>query len=334
MASSTALTSARRAAGRSREERHGRRPATEDGAVAELLADAGTGLPDPATMVVREYSPRLSLERIGQPYVSSGGGASGTFVRGGGSLLFGDMLGERSFRAAVQIGNRLHDAAFAVRDPEPGSALELGRRRRARTLAAPLPAQRNDRANGQPAVLKEADYLQRMQLAAAGSSHIRSAAASESNSRAGFVARVSSRTTVAGRIRRNGTRPRGNEGDEPGGAPTTVTEFGTAWSATPRVRPNRTARGVALSPRGGAGLRQLSYLRVLADYRRYLMPIRPYSLAFRLLHSGRYGRDGDDPRLLSTSSAPGISSAATASTDSGAARHRSARAAKSFWGIA
>ena len=30
------------------------------------------------------------------------------------------------------------------------------------------------------------------------------------------------------------------------------------------------------------------------------MPIRPYSLAVRLLHSGRYGRDADDPRLLST----------------------------------
>jgi outer membrane protein assembly factor BamA len=43
----------------------------------------------------------------------------------------------------------------------------------------------------------------------------------------------------------------------------------------------------------------LTYTRVLADYRRYLMPVRPYSLAVRVLHSARYGPDGDDPRLMS-----------------------------------
>ena len=42
------------------------------------------------------------------------------------------------------------------------------------------------------------------------------------------------------------------------------------------------------------------YTSLLADYRRYIMPVRPYTLAMRVLHSGRYGRDGDDPRLLPT----------------------------------
>jgi hypothetical protein len=30
------------------------------------------------------------------------------------------------------------------------------------------------------------------------------------------------------------------------------------------------------------------------------MPVRPYSLAVRVLHSARYGRDGDDPRLMAS----------------------------------
>ena len=30
------------------------------------------------------------------------------------------------------------------------------------------------------------------------------------------------------------------------------------------------------------------------------MPVRPYSLAVRVLHSARYGPDGDDPRLLTS----------------------------------
>jgi hypothetical protein len=38
---------------------------------------------------------------------------------------------------------------------------------------------------------------------------------------------------------------------------------------------------------------------VTADFRQYLMPVRPYSIAVRVMHSGRYGADGSDPRLMS-----------------------------------
>jgi hypothetical protein len=44
----------------------------------------------------------------------------------------------------------------------------------------------------------------------------------------------------------------------------------------------------------------LSFTRVLLDYRRYLMPIKPYTIALRALHSARYGRDADDRRLFPT----------------------------------
>ena len=36
---------------------------------------------------------------------------------------------------------------------------------------------------------------------------------------------------------------------------------------------------------------------VMADYRRYFMPVRPFTLAFRALHYGRYGKDAEDPRM-------------------------------------
>jgi outer membrane protein assembly factor BamA len=41
----------------------------------------------------------------------------------------------------------------------------------------------------------------------------------------------------------------------------------------------------------------LNYYNVLTDYRRYFMPLRPFTIAFRLLHYGRYGRDGGSDRL-------------------------------------
>jgi outer membrane protein assembly factor BamA len=41
----------------------------------------------------------------------------------------------------------------------------------------------------------------------------------------------------------------------------------------------------------------LSYVSALADYRRYFQPARPFTLAARLMHYGRYGADSEDPRL-------------------------------------
>ncbi|MGQ9801066.1 MAG: BamA/TamA family outer membrane protein [Candidatus Saccharicenans sp.] len=41
----------------------------------------------------------------------------------------------------------------------------------------------------------------------------------------------------------------------------------------------------------------LNFISVMADYRRYFIPKRPFTLAFRLLHYGRYGRGSEDQRL-------------------------------------
>jgi outer membrane protein assembly factor BamA len=41
----------------------------------------------------------------------------------------------------------------------------------------------------------------------------------------------------------------------------------------------------------------LLYSGVLADFRRYFMPARPFTIALRGMHFGRYGRDGEDERL-------------------------------------
>jgi hypothetical protein len=42
----------------------------------------------------------------------------------------------------------------------------------------------------------------------------------------------------------------------------------------------------------------IRYTNLLADYRRYFMPVPFYTLAVRALHYGRYGTGGEDPRLL------------------------------------
>jgi hypothetical protein len=41
----------------------------------------------------------------------------------------------------------------------------------------------------------------------------------------------------------------------------------------------------------------LQMTNLLLDYRRYVAPVRPFTLAVRAMHFGRYGRDGEDARL-------------------------------------
>jgi len=41
----------------------------------------------------------------------------------------------------------------------------------------------------------------------------------------------------------------------------------------------------------------LNYYTLLADFRKYIMPVKPFTLAFRVMHYGRYGKGADDERL-------------------------------------
>jgi hypothetical protein len=49
-----------------------------------------------------------------------------------------------------------------------------------------------------------------------------------------------------------------------------------------------------VAPVGGT----VRYVGTLADYRRYVMPVRPLTIAARVMHYGRYGSGGEDERML------------------------------------
>jgi Tol biopolymer transport system component len=272
------------------------------GLVDRVRADQQTGLPDLTTLGKREYSSRMSLETIGQPYMSSGGGPFGTFVRAGGALMFGDMLGERRLGAALQIGNHLRDSAFEFR------FLNQERRWNWGAIGELAPGLRRYRRfgdveyDGQPALLKQTDYLQRMQMRMAGlvaypfNRGLRlelTAGVRHAMYHRELRSQIASATT--GKVLST------DRVTSSGGDPTTVAEVGaalvhdtTAFGLTGPLVGSRYR--LEITPAVG----DLSYVRVLSDYRRYMMPVKPYSLAVRVLHSARYGPDGDDTRLMSS----------------------------------
>lgn len=271
-----------------------------EGAVAQLLDDSLFGLPTTSTMPSRAYAPDLFLEAVGQPYLSSGGGPFGTFVRGGGSLLFSDLLGERKLLASVQIANRLRDMALGLRFLNRERRWNWGAIAELQPSIRRLPRQWLTDQNEQPAVIRETHYFERIQLRLAGylayplnraqrlefdagARHTRYRRSVRSAVRSLTSGRILDRTTMA----------------VSGGEPATVGEATAAFVGDTAVYgPTGPILGGRYRFEVASTFGELAVTRVLLDHRRYFMPVKPYTIATRLVHMGQYGPDKDDPRLL------------------------------------
>ena len=128
--------------------------------VEQALNDAHSGLNPAVSAEPRSYTPRMFLEALGTPYLSTGGGPFGNFVRGGGSMLFSDLLGERKVALFAQAGDRLRDFALGVQYLNRGTALDWGGVAEVQPSAAPICRERGspNQETG-PAVTRETQVL-------------------------------------------------------------------------------------------------------------------------------------------------------------------------------
>lgn len=273
-----------------------------DHIVEEVLEDSASGLPEDDALRPRAYAPNLFLEAMGPPYISSGGGPFGTFVRGGGSLLFSDVLGERKLATYAQVGNRLRDLAVGVRFLNREHRWNWGAAAEVQPSIRRLPRSRLIEQDGRPALAHETQYFERMQFRAAGHlaypmnqaqrvefeagvRHIDYRLSVHSTARSLETGRILSRTSEEGF----------------GGTPATVAEAGVAFVRDTAIfGPTSPILGGRSRFEVTSTLGELSVTRVLLDHRLYLMPVKPYTIAARLVHLGQYGRDAQDPRLVPT----------------------------------
>jgi hypothetical protein len=100
-------------------------------------------------------------------YVSSGGGPSGSFLRAGGALGFGDLLGERRLSTVVQVGSRARSSDGRLL-PKSRATLELGAVAELEPSLRRVPRRQLTDVDGQAALAQETHYHQRIQLRAAG----------------------------------------------------------------------------------------------------------------------------------------------------------------------
>jgi Tol biopolymer transport system component len=272
-----------------------------DGIVARSLADDLTGLPQSAALQPRPYVPKLFLEALGTPYISSGGGGPlGSYIQGGGSFLFSDLLGERKVAVFAQAGNRMRDLALRVQFLNREHRWNWGAVAEVDPSLRRLPRIWSSGEAVAPSLTRETHYFERTQVRMAGVVAYPFDRAQRIELEAG--ARYTAyRRTVSAVVRSmtNGRVLSRTMMDGDAGAPTTAGEASAAYVRDTAVfGPTGPILGGRSRIEVATTFGELSATRLLVDHRRYVMPVKPYTLAMRVVHLGQYGRDADDVRVL------------------------------------
>jgi len=264
-----------------------------------LLRNPVLGLPPETEFPVQPYRPSLSLTYIGRPSLFAGTTQFGTVIGGGASLYFSDILGNHNLVTGLEVQGSLKDVNALVGYQNLSHRLNWGVGLQQTPYLTGGFAEGADVVNGEPAVVDQEltqrqinrdifgqvaypfSQVQRVEVAAgytniSFSNELRTQAVSLLT---GDVILDEKVDLPAGRSLNLGV------------ASAALVYDNSFFGATSPILGQRYR--LELSPTVGS----LNFVGVLADYRKYFMPVRPFTFATRLLHYGRYGKDGEDPRL-------------------------------------
>lgn len=279
------------------------------GDVMALVENAELGLPPTADEFERtKYSAGLSLDYIAPPQVAVGSDRYGTFVGGGTALFWSDNLGEHSLATLLQVNGSFQDIAAIVGYENRKSRLNWG----ATVGQIPILDRRFGYAfDGLGNLLEQELRLRQTSREASGLvtypvSRVQRIELSGRYRNISYDYELISRTVspTGSVIEENKEEfPKCESNDDIfydlctpralnlGTVTTALVYDNTFFGYTGPVLGQRYRLEVA--PTVGS----LNFVGALLDYRRYFMPLAPYTLAGRFLHYGRYGSGGEDLRL-------------------------------------
>ena len=272
-------------------------PQVQHSLVMGYLADAAGGLPSGKEFLVEPYRSSFSLDAIGQPSLGVvAGGPFGTGVAGGISMIFGDQLSDRQIYAAIQANGTVKDIGGALQYYNLKSRWNWGAGVQHVPYLTGYVFLDTASVQGRPAYsvnqLLQRIYIDQAQgFAQYPFSSTSRAELSANMTHYGFDSQVFSTIFDAAT---NAILDQRQSNTQSGYKP--------VWFAEPSaalVGDNSFA--AFTSPVEGERYRfqysvtsgSVTYQTALADYRRYLF-MRPFSLAFRGLTSGRYGGGAQD----------------------------------------
>ncbi len=267
--------------------------------IATLIRDPKP-VPPAATVdlssAVKDYHPKLSLDFIAQPSLAVAADRFGTYIGGGATLYWSDMLGDHNLVTMAQFQGRLSDFAAAT--------AYLNRKSR---LTWAVGAQQIPYIFGGVYAYQDPNtgiFVEEIQRIKQTNRGLNGVAAYPFNRSDRFeVSAGLQQISYDNELQKHGFNQDGSVAFDstihfPVPPPVTLEASSFAlvhdnsfYGATGPILGDRWR--LEADPTFG-GLR---FLTTYVDYRKYVMPVRPFTLAVRALHIGRYGRDAEDQRI-------------------------------------
>jgi hypothetical protein len=269
-----------------------------EGALALLLNDARTGLPEQEKFGSAHYDDRLRLESIAPQYVGAAmGNGFGGLVLASFGFSFSDMLRDRQLHTMFRGGTSLDDLAAQVAYTNSRGQWNWG------LVGGVVPsrfvgARRAMDRTGE-LVTRETAHLRYMHEwgGITAQYHVNRAQRFEFGAgmrRTGFEWQTFTRVFDSVR----GKTVSRSLAQTAAGKPIYLGEANAAFVRDTAVAgPTSPILGQRLRLEVDPALGGLAFADVRVDARRYVMPVRPVTLAARISHVGRYGPDAGDGRL-------------------------------------
>ena len=275
--------------------------------VTALLDNPSSGLPAPEEYPVEPYHAGLKLESVMQPSVGVGVSRYGTSLGGGIALAFSDTLRNHSLFTAVQMSSTIGNS-ISVKDIGAQVAYINSTHRwnwgvtggQLPYLTGGFQSSVARLPSGEPIQTDQLIIFRQTERSVAGVTSYPLDRARRIEFQGGVSSisfdQIVNTTTFSlrtGAILQDTTETTAvGETLQLGNASAAYVFDTSITGATSPVQGQR--HRFEASPTIGT----LTFAGLLADYRRYFMPVPFYTIAVRAMHYGRYGRDAQDPRIF------------------------------------
>src|SRR5258705_7725755 len=268
--------------------------------ISSVIKDPGPGLPAEGAVSLaastKAYHAKLSLDFVSQPSLAIAADRFGTYVGGGITLFWSGMLGNHNLVTMAQVQGRISDFAALVAYGNRTSRLNWVVGAQQIPYIALYPARGTDAAGNYVEQIERLKQTNRELSGVVAYPFNRSERLELSTGLQQITYAHELRTT--GYNLSTGQVVYDIKQDLP--VPPGVT-FASGNAALVHDNSFFGATGPILGDRWRLEVDQtlgdLRFTTALADYRKYVMPTRPFTIAARVLHIGRYGRNAEDQRL-------------------------------------
>jgi Tol biopolymer transport system component len=270
--------------------------------VDSLLGHVHLGLEPDSTFKIKPYRPKFSLDYVGQPFLFAGANRYGAGIGGGVSLYFSDMLGNHSLGTMFQLqADQIStDIAAAVGYINQKSRWDWGGTIQQIPYIYDAYAAGLAYQDSNWVYVEQQERFREIDREAAFFTAYPFNQAARLEFTGGYrnvTFRDNLVTWIYDPVSGVQLQKKKQSLPAPGainmgiGSVAFVYDYSTFGATGPLL-------GQRYRFEVGPNYGNIKYYTLLADYRRYFMPVRPFTLAFRLMHYGRYGQDSEDFRLL------------------------------------